>query len=462
MLRTHNCSQVDENVLGKIVRLCGWVKSRRDHGKIIFIDLRDRYGIVQAVFVKSVSPQAYQQAEHLRNEDVIGIKGEVNRRPAGTENPKIKSGQVEVLVKELEIFSSAQDLPFLIEEKVDVSEEIRLFHRYLDLRRENMQRNIALRHKLIQGFRKFLNQQEFLEIETPFLTRSTPEGARDFLIPSRLNPGKFYALPQSPQLFKQILMVAGFDRYYQIVRCFRDEDLRRDRQPEFSQLDLEMSFVVEEDIYELSEKMFAAVFKEALGVDLKVPFPRFSYEEAQEKYHTDKPNIESDSPFRFCWVNNFPLFKYNSEFGRWESEHHPFTSPHPADLDLLENKELSKVRSRSYDLILNGEEVGSGSIRIHSSLLQKKIFEILGIDAKRAEEKFGFLLRAFSYGVPPHGGIAFGLDRIIAVITGSHSIREVIAFPKTQKGMCLLSQSPAEVEKEQLREINIEIKREND
>lgn len=459
MLRTHTCGDLTKKDLDKEVILCGWVSSRRDHGKIIFVDLRDRYGVTQIVFIKSEASLAYQEAQKLRNEDVIRVKGKVSLRPKGTENFKIPTGEIEILVKELKVLNTCQDLPFLIEDRIEASEEIRLSYRFLDLRRKPLIENLRLRHKVVQAMRNYLNNLDFLEIETPFLTKSTPEGARDFLVPSRLSPSCFYALPQSPQLFKQIFMVAGIDRYYQIVRCFRDEDLRKDRQPEFTQLDLEMSFIEEEDIFNLIEGLFSYLFKEVLGIELRLPFPRITYREAQEKFATDKPDLGGESPFRFLWVKDFPLFKYNQEESRWESEHHPFTAPWDEDLKFLD-MEPSKVRARAYDLVLNGQEIGSGSIRIHSPQLQKKIFKILNISETEAEDKFGFLIRALTYGAPPHGGFALGLDRFLAIITNSDSIREVIAFPKTQKGVCLLTGAPTRVSFKQLKELNLTIKEE--
>jgi aspartyl-tRNA synthetase len=459
MLRTHTCGQLNKDDVNKDVILCGWVASRRDHGKIIFIDIRDRYGITQVVFLPKPK-EVYQIAKRLRNEDVIKVKGTVNTRPSGTENPKISTGFIEVLAKEIEIINSSQDLPFNIEDNIEVSEEIRLTYRYLDLRRKPVYQKLLLRHKFNHAFREFLNREGFLEIETPYLSKSTPEGARDFLVPSRLNINKFYALPQSPQLFKQILMVAGIDKYYQIVRCFRDEDLRKDRQPEFTQLDLEMSFIEEEDIFFLTEKMLSFVFKEVLGKELKMPFPRISYKEAMQRYGTDKPDI-GEGEYRFLWVIDFPLFEYDDEEKRWQMLHHPFTSPKMEDVSLLDG-DLSQVRARSYDLVLNGEEIASGSIRIHSFQLQKKIFQILGISEEEAEKKFGFLLRAFKYGAPPHGGIAFGLDRLYAILTSSLSIRDVIAFPKTQRGICLLTEAPSSVEESQLEELHIDLVKEED
>lgn len=456
MLRTHTCGQLNQDDTGKEVTLCGWVGSRRDHGKLIFIDVRDRYGITQVIFLPKPNTATYETAKKLRNEDVVKVKGIVNPRPKKTENPKISTGLIEVEAKELDILSQAQDLPFNVEDTIEVGEEIRLTHRYLDLRRAPAYQKLVLRHKLNQGFRDFLNSRGFLEIETPFLTKSTPEGARDYLVPSRLQPNKFYALPQSPQLFKQILMVSGMDKYYQIVRCFRDEDLRKDRQPEFTQLDMELSFVREEDIYSLTEKMIAYVFSECLGVELKMPFLRLTHQEAMEKYKSDKPDV-GEGNYRFLWVTDFPLFEYDDIEKRWQSCHHPFTAPREEDIPNLENGDLSGIKARSYDLVFNGSEIASGSIRIHSSILQEKIFKILGISGKEAEEKFGFLLRSFKYGVPPHGGIAFGLDRMYAIISGCESIRDVIAFPKTQKGSCLLSDAPSGVKGSQLKELFLEL-----
>ena len=456
MLRTHTCGQLTDGDVGKEVVLCGWMASRRDHGKLIFIDLRDRYGLNQVIFLPKPNAATYELAKKLRNEDVLKIKGVVNRRPQKTENPKIYTGLIEIEAQELDILSVAEDLPFNVEDTIEVGEEIRLTHRYLDLRRTPVYQKLILRHKLNQGFRNFLNSQEFLEIETPFLTKSTPEGARDYLVPSRLQPNKFYALPQSPQLFKQILMVSGIDKYYQIVRCFRDEDLRKDRQPEFTQLDIELSFLEEEDIYSLTENMMADVFSKCLGVNLKTPFLRLSYQEAMEKYKSDKPDI-GEGDYRFLWVTEFHLFEYSEDEKRWQSHHHPFTAPREEDVSKLDTKDLSKITSRSYDLILNGSEIASGSIRIHSLTLQEKIFQILGIPKEEAQKKFGFLLRSFRYGAPPHGGIAFGLDRIYAIISGSESIRDVIAFPKTQKGSCLLSDAPSYIKEKQLEELYLKL-----
>ncbi|MBN2483815.1 MAG: aspartate--tRNA ligase [Candidatus Omnitrophica bacterium] len=456
MLRTHTCGELTEDNIGQTVILCGWVAARRDHGKLIFIDIRDRYGFTQVVITPKPYPAAYETAKQLKCEDVVRITGEVNVRPAKTENPKIPTGLVELFTHNLEILNSSKDLPFQIEDTIEVSEEIKLLHRYLDLRRSTMLEKFIIRDKLNYKFREFLNRERFLEVETPFLTKSTPEGARDFLVPSRINPGMFYALPQSPQLFKQILMVSGFDRYYQIARCFRDEDLRRDRQPEFTQLDIEASFVSEEDLFKLVEEMFRFVFKEALGIDLTIPFTRISYQEAMATHQSDKPDI-GQGQYRFLWVCDFPLFEYNEEEGRWNSAHHPFTAPKEEDIALL-GKDMKNIRSRAYDLVLNGVEIASGSIRIHSRDLQQKIFSSIGLTAEEAQQKFAHLLRAFEYGAPPHGGLAVGLDRLYSIITGCESIREVIAFPKTQKGICPLTEAPSGVGQRQLDELNLSIK----
>ena len=455
MLRTHTCGELSQEDLNKEVTLCGWVASRRDHGKLIFIDIRDRYGIMQVVFTPKPHKETYEKAKTLRSEDVIKIKGTVNNRPKGTENPKLKTGLVEIFGVELEIINQSLDLPFVIDDNIEPSEEVRLTYRYLDLRRKKVLDKMLLRHNFNQALRDYLNKQNFLEIETPFLTKSTPEGARDFLVPSRLSPNKFYALPQSPQLFKQILMVSGMDRYYQFARCFRDEDLRKDRQPEFTQLDIEMSFIEEEDIISLMEDFVVTVFKNVLGVEIKKPFLRIPYTEAMQKYNSDKPDV-GEGEYRFLWVVDFPLFEYNDDEKRWQSCHHPFTSPKVEDMGLLDG-DLSKVKARAYDLILNGEEIAGGSIRIHSSVMQQKIFSILGISEEDAKKKFGFLLEAFKYGAPVHGGIAFGLDRLYSIITKSESIRDVIAFPKTQKGTCLLSDAPSNVEEKQLKEVYIKM-----
>lgn len=460
MLRTHTCGELNINDAGKEVTLCGWVASRRDHGKLIFIDIRDRQGLTQVVFIPKEAPDAYKAAQDLRNEFVIKIKGKVNPRPKGTINSNIATGEIEILAQELEILNSSLTPPFEITDNLEVTEEMRMKYRYLDLRRKKIFHNQTLRHKLYSITREYLNGRGFIECETPILTKSTPEGARDYLVPSRPNPGAFYALPQSPQLFKQILMVSGFEKYYQIAKCFRDEDLRADRQPEFTQLDIEMSFINEEDIYLLTERLMQIIFKELKNVDLAIPFPRIKYSDAQAKYGCDKPDLrkEQNSEFAFAWVVDFPLFKYNEEEKRWDSEHHPFTAPHPDDLAFLDT-DPRKVRSCSYDLVLNGMEMGSGSIRIHNQQLQQKIFNLIGIPSDQAQKRFGFLLEAFQFGAPPHGGVAFGLDRLLSILCQEPSIREVILFPKTSAGLCPLTSAPSDVDEKQLRELNLIIKK---
>jgi len=458
MLRTHTCGQLNKNDVNKEVTLCGWVANRRDHGKLVFIDIRDRDGLTQVVFIPKESGQSYDSAVSLRSEFVVKVKGIVNPRPKGTLNPKLSTGEIEVLAKELEILNPSNTPPFEILEDLEITEEMRLKYRYLDLRRRKVFENFTLRHKAYQVIRGILDARGFIECETPILTKSTPEGARDYLVPSRVNPGKFYALPQSPQLFKQILMVAGIEKYYQIAKCFRDEDLRADRQPEFTQLDIEMSFIDEEDVFSLAEELMRQLMKKLKGVDIEIPFPRLSYAEAQKKYASDKPDLREElgSDFAFVWIVDFPLFKYNDEEKRWESEHHPFTSPHPDDLKMLDVSP-DKVRARSYDLVLNGSEIGSGSIRIHNQELQERIFKVIGIETQEARRRFGFLLEAFQYGAPPHGGVAFGIDRLLAIIAGQESIREFIGFPKTATAYCPLTQAPSDVDKKQLKELGINI-----
>ncbi|MFZ2602779.1 MAG: aspartate--tRNA ligase [Candidatus Omnitrophota bacterium] len=456
MLRTHNCGQLNINDTGKEVTLCGWVATRRDHGKLIFIDLRDRYGLAQVTFIPKEAGESYKIAQELRSEFVIKISGIVNKRPTNNINPNLATGEIEILAKSVEILNPSLTPPFEIEDNLSITEEMRLKYRYLDLRRKRVFNNLILRHKVYQIIRNFLDSLGFIECETPILTKSTPEGARDYLVPARLCPGEFFALPQSPQLFKQILMVAGIDKYYQIAKCFRDEDLRADRQPEFTQLDLEMSFPDEDDIFAVIEKTMQLIFKEAKGIDIQIPFKRMTYQDSMEKHNSDKPDLrkEFNSEFAFVWIIDFPLFKFNQEEKRWESEHHPFTAPATAGLETLE-KSPEKVKARSYDLVLNGTEIGSGSIRIHDQKLQERIFNIIGIDEAQAQKRFGFLLEAFQYGAPPHGGFAFGLDRLLAMLAGETSIREVITFPKTAKGFCPLTNAPSDVDEKQLKELNL-------
>jgi len=580
--RSHYCGDISAADIGQEVFLMGWVQRRRDHGGLIFIDLRDREGIAQLALDPDRDPDAHGKAEQVRNEFVVAARGVVSPRPEGTVNSKMKTGEVEVEVRELRILNSALTPPFMIDEFSDVAENIRLKHRYLDLRRGPLQRNLLLRHQVSKTVRRYLDDAGFVEIETPVLTKSTPEGARDYLVPSRVTPGTFFALPQSPQLFKQLLMVSGFDRYYQIVKCFRDEDLRADRQPEFTQIDCELSFVDRDQIISIMETMIAEVFQATLGVKVALPMTRISYTEALARFGVDNPdlrfelelvelsNLVKDSGFkvfaevvkkggivkalnakgcarfsrkeiddltefakiygakglayvkvqedgswqspiakfftdkeiahidqalqaeagdlllfvadsfritnetlgrlrghlghklglaskdsyRFVWITDFPLLEWDGEARRHVAVHHPFTAPVEEDMALLDG-DPGSVRAQAYDLVLNGSEIGGGSIRIHDQAVQKKMFALLSIDAEEAEEKFGFLLSALEYGAPPHGGIAFGLDRLAMILTGSDSIRDVIAFPKTQKATCLLSGAPGQVNNKQLRELSI-------
>ncbi len=582
--RTCYCGDLRPERIGQEVTLMGWVNRRRDLGGLVFIDLRDREGIAQVVFNPEFSPQAHEKASALRSEYVIAIRGKVVARPAGTENPDLKTGGLEVQVGELRILSESNPPPFPIDEDVEAAENLRLKYRYLELRKPKMQRNLILRNRAARSVRDYLHSQGFLEIETPFLTKSTPEGARDYLVPSRVNPGQFYALPQSPQLFKQLLMISGFDRYFQLVKCFRDEDLRADRQPEFTQIDIEMSFIDREDIYRTMEGMMKVLFRDTLGLELATPFPRLTYEESMSRYGVDNPDIRfglemtdvstvlknidfkvfvealqrggmikalkvqgdlsrkelddlnefarglgakglawvrvgpegwpalsgpvakffsegdrlalkdslkpapgdillfmADSPkavnnalgrlrlhlgkrlglvpegtFHFVWIIDFPLLEYDEVEGRFAAKHHPFTSPLDEDLELLSGAP-ERVRAKAYDLVLNGSEVGGGSLRIYRREVQSLLFEKLGIGPAEAKEKFGFLLEAFEYGAPPHGGIAFGFDRLVMILAGAESIRDVIAFPKTQKATDLLTEAPSTVDSRQLAELSLRV-----
>lgn len=589
-MRSHYCGELSEIHIEQEVALCGWVNRRRDHGGIIFIDLRDREGLVQLVFDPEDSLESFKSAEQVRNEYVLQVKGRVRRRPEGTENPEMATGQIEVLVQTLDLLNTSETPPFPVDEKLEVGEEIRLRYRYIDLRRpENLQR-LRLRSEINRQLRKFLDERGFIDIDTPVLTQSTPEGARDFLVPSRTHPGQFFALPQSPQLFKQILMIAGLDRYYQIVRCFRDEDLRADRQPEFTQLDIETSFLNEDEFMKLMEDMIRDLFTSVLQIPLHTPFIRMPYAEALACFGVDKPDLriplrlvevgdllktvefkvfagpaqdrngrvaalrlpgggklsrkEIDDYTRFVeiygakglayikvvergrgraglqspilkflpddvirtilertealdgdviffgadnasivneslgalrvrlghdhgfvehgwcplWIVDFPMFEWDEREGRWGALHHPFTSPREEDLPLLEQNP-GVCRSRAYDMVLNGTEIGGGSMRIFQPQVQKQVFRLLGISDEEAQEKFGFLLDALKYGCPPHGGIAFGLDRLVMLMTGSASIREVIAFPKTQTASCPLTGAPGPVSEAQLRELGIQLRR---
>jgi aspartyl-tRNA synthetase len=449
--RTHTCGELSKSHVDKQVTIAGWLDSLRVQGKIGFLLLRDRYGITQCF----LNPTITKEFQGLKKESVLQVKGKVNTRPKNQINEKMSTGEVEIEAQEIIVLNESDVLPLDLQ---GATEETRLSYRYLDLRQKHMQNNLIMRHNLIKSIRDFLSDSNFLEIETPILSKSTPEGARDYLVPSRVHKNKFYALPQSPQQYKQLLMVAGFDKYFQIARCFRDEDLRADRQPEFTQLDMEMSFFQEQDVYPLIEKLIKHVWKKVLNVDINTPFPRLTYEESMKKYKKDNPDLRKNKDdYAFVWITGFPLLEYNEEDERYYALHHPFTSPVAEDLDLLE-KDPKKVRAHAYDLVLNGTEIGGGSIRMHRADWQKRVFKALGMSETEYKSKFLHMLEAFKYGAPPHGGIAFGLDRMVAIITGNESIREVIAFPKTKNAESLMENSPSEVEKEQLDELNLRIK----
>ena len=582
MRRTHHNNNLNLANVGETVTLMGWVLRRRDHGGVIFIDLRDREGLTQVVFNPEVNPEVHAKAHSLRSEWVIAVQGRVEPRPGDMANPKLATGEIEVLVDSLNILNTSETPPFPLDEETEVSDNLRLQYRYLDLRKPDMTANLMIRHQAVQSIRDYLNEKGFIDVETPMLTKSTPEGARDYLVPSRVNAGRFFALPQSPQLFKQLLMIAGMDRYYQIVKCFRDEDLRADRQPEFTQIDMELSFVDEEQVIDIVEGMIAALFKKTRDLDVGQSFKRITYDEAMARFGTDRPDTRfglelvdltdiaaacdfkvfrgaaesggtvrainakgcatftrkelddltdfavqfgarglawvkvkedgswqspiakffsdaerqriaetleaapgdllffgADKPsivfqvlgelrcelarrlemldkndFNFIWVTDFPLVEFDEKEKRFQALHHPFTAPRESDVDKLD-EDPGSVYSRAYDLVLNGTEIGGGSIRIHDPKIQLKVLKALSISEEEAEEKFGFLLKALQYGAPPHGGIAFGLDRLLMLITGSDSIRHVIAFPKTQKATCPLTDAPSRVERKQLTELHI-------
>ena len=453
------------NNIGQEVKVMGWANNIRTHGKIIFLDLRDISGTLQVVFAADKNSKLMERAKELKPEYVIEITGEVNQRPKGTENPDLLTGNIELLAKELKILSPAKTLPFSIDgDGYDISEEKRLKYRYLDLRKSRLKKNLKLRQEVIHFVRDFLKSKGFFEIETPILTKSTPEGARDFLVPSRLQPGKFYALPQSPQQYKQLLMVAGFEKYFQIARCFRDEDPRADRQAEFTQIDMELSFVSQEDILALIEEMMIEAVKNVFPKKhiSQTPFPRLQYKEAMEKYGSDRPDLRKDKKdqdeLAFAFIIDFPMFEWSEEEKRWKSVHHPFTRPQTEDIAEIKNNP-EKILAYQYDLVLNGYEIGGGSLRSYKKEMLEAVFEVMGHTKSEIKEKFGHLLEAFDYGVPPHGGIALGLDRLVSLLLNEPNIREVIAFPKTGDSRDLMMNAPSEVSKEQLKELCLEIKK---
>lgn len=453
MLRTHTCGELNETCIGKKVKLTGWIHTIRDHKKVAFIDLRDRYGLTQIVYDPS------KIKEELKDECVILVEGKVVKREDKFLNKKIPTGAIEVKADSIKLLNKVENLPFEVNKDKELNDEIRLKYRYLDLRKPANREKLVFRHKVAIAVREFLNNEGFIEVETPLLVKNTPGGARNYIVPSRTNKGKFYALPESPQLYKQILMIAGLDKYYQIAKCLRDEDLRQDRQPEFTQIDIEMSFLEEEDIFNLIEGLLKGLFKKVLNENIETPFLRMSYADAVSKYKCDKPDLrKGKDKFAFCWVVDFPLLEYSQEEKKLVSMHHPFTSPKEEDLKFLE-KNPEKVRARAYDIVLNGVEVGGGSIRINKPDMQQKIFDVLKIDKKTAKEKFGFLIEALSYGAPVHGGIAIGFDRLVALMQGLSDIREVIAFPKNKAAENPMDGCPAEITERQLKELGIKIEK---
>jgi aspartyl-tRNA synthetase len=457
MYRTHTCGELRKEDAGNEVTLAGWADSVRVQGRIGFVLLRDRYGITQCF----INPKLVESCDlaNIRKESVLQIKGEVKARPENQVRSEMATGEIELSATSVEILNPAAPLPLELDESVESNDDTRMKYRFLDFRTKRMQENIATRHKVAKAMRDWLDKNKFLEIETPFLAKSTPEGARDYLVPSRLSKGSFYALPQSPQLFKQLFMVGGFDRYAQVVKCFRDEDLRGDRQPEFTQVDIEMSFVDEEDVLEAIEGLIAHVFKEVKGIEIQLPLPRKSYKECMEKYDSDRPDLreEMETEWALFWVTDFPMFEYNEDEKRWYAMHHPFTQPR--ELDLMEKGELGKVYSKGYDLVLNGSEIAGGSIRNHRLDIQELIFKVLGIEKEEQEEKFGFLLEALKFGAPPHGGIAFGFDRLVALLCGEAHIRDVIAYPKNKDARDLMLDAPSSVYPAQLEELGLALKK---
>lgn len=455
MLRDYNLGEINEKISGKKVKLCGWIDTFRVHGKVAFLDLRDRYGKLQCVIISK--NKNFEKICKLNKESCLLVEGIVNIRPKGSENNNLNSGKVELFIEDIEILNECPALPFEINDNI-TNEELRLKYRFLNLRSESLQKNIILRSNFLNSVRDFMIKEGFVEIETPILAKSTPEGARDYIVPSRVHKGKFYALPQSPQLYKQLLMVSCFDKYFQISRCFRDEDLRSDRQPEFTQIDAEMSFVEQEDIFDIVEKMIKYSLKEIFNINISTPFPKINYSEAMKKYNSDKPDLRKDKnnldELSFVWIINFPMFEYSEDKKKIVAAHHPFCMP-----DNINNldKDPLKIFAKSYDLVLNGVELLSGSIRIHKPEIQKKIFKLLKLSDKEIEEKFGFLLNSFSYGAPPHGGFAIGVDRLVQILSKAPSIREVIAFPKNKEAREVMLDSPSIVDKKQLKEVNIEI-----